>query len=415
MTMYGRPQDAKAILIVNNSRGAPPRMVEYTYYATFLYASMGPALGLSVGLLPTGMMAVLAAFCVMHAGSRARAVYAPIVFPLSCAISYIAVQLAVHGESFMAETVRPFVPWMLLLVIIQSLSLRQGFSHRFTLVVFVIGLASLPYLRFVGDGDISRAGLDQMSIGNSNDLAAWFGFCCVYFTVFSMDTKRPMLRAVSWSIVVVCLYVVGLTVSRGTLLAVAVATTVALRHLLKRGFIPVLLLLLLVGTIFELGLFEQSMAAFATRGTEETGRLLVWPLAIERFLSSPLAGVGGRNVETYVPFAHKPISPHNTFISIGLASGIVPLTFFLAYWVRAIRGALRSNAKRLPDAPFRIPLLIYIFLIELTTSGTFMFPYAVTTLSMAMAAGAPHQVRWIGRYVTTKYSGHPNKARYAFK
>lgn len=415
--MHGRPEHAKTIFIVNTSSGAPSRMVEYAYYAAFLYASLGPAWGLSINMLPTGMMVVLAAACVRHCGSRARAVYAPIVFPLSCAISYIVVQLAVHDEPLMGESVRQFVPWMLMLVIIQSLSLRQGFSHRFALVVFVILLATLPHLRFVNDGGVSRARLDStISIGNANDLAAWFGFCCVYFTVFSIETKRPMLGAASGLIVVVCLYVIGLTVGRGALLAVAIATTVALRRFLKRGFVPLLLLFMSAWIIYELGLFEQSETAFATRGMQESGRLLVWPLAIERFLSSPLAGVGGSDVGTYVPSRGSFFSPHNSFIHIALASGVVPLAFFVAYWVWATRGALRSNAKRPPDAPFQIPLLIYTFLIEMSVSGAFMAPWAVFTLSMALAAGAPHRgrrivLRRIGRHATV--AGHQDEARHA--
>src|SRR5262249_4758768 len=151
----------------------------------------------SVALFGAGMLAVLAAFCVMHLGSRAMAVYAPIVFPLSCAISYIAVQLAVYDESLMAETVRPFGPWILTLVIMQSLSLRQGFSHRFALAVLVIGIMTLPYMLFT-NYEYTRASLDRtISLGNPNELAAWWGFCSVYFTVFGIETKRSMLRAAS--------------------------------------------------------------------------------------------------------------------------------------------------------------------------------------------------------------------------
>jgi len=356
----------------------------------------------------------------MHFGSRARTIYTPIVFPLGCAISYIAVQLAVHDDPLMGDGVRQYVPWLLMLVIIQSLSLRQGFSHRFVLVIFVSLLTTLPYLKFdVASHGISRASLERtIGIANANDLAAYFGFCAVYFTIFSLETKRPMLRVASGLIVVGCLYVVGLTVSRGTLLAFAIATTVALRRLLKRGFLPLLLLFMLGWIAYESGLFEQATAAFATRGTEETGRFFIWPLAIERFLSSPLAGVGGANVATYVPAMGRRATSHNAFIGIALASGVVPLVFFIAYWVRAIRGAWHSNAKRHPDAPFLTPLLVYTFLVEMASAGLFMSEWAVLTLSMALAAGAPHRARRIvlqriGRHATAELSEHRDEANAA--
>gem|GEM_PF-1634222 len=415
--MNGRPQPAKAIVIVNNSRGAPSRLIEYAYYATFLYSAIAAAWGLLVDLLVPGMLAVLAASCVMRLGSRARVIYTPIVFPLSCAISYIAVQLAVHGEPLMGDAVRQYVPWLLMLVIIQSLFLRQGFLHRFVLVIFASLLATLPYMKFNAAGPgVSRASLEgTIGIGNANDLAAYFGFCAVYFAVFSLETKRPMLRAASGLIVVGCIYVVGLAVSRGALLAFAIATTVALRRLLKRGFVPLLLLLTVGWITYELGLFEHIMAAYSVRGTEESGRFLLWPLAIERFLNAPLAGVGGANAFTYVPAMGRAITAHNAFIGIALVSGVVPLGCFIAYWVRAIQGAWHSDAKRFSDTPFLAPLLVYTFLVEMASAGLFRSEWAVLTLSMALAAGASHQGHWlvlrrIRRHATDDFSEHLDEA-----
>jgi O-Antigen ligase len=406
--MHRRLRRAKAILILNDPRSAPPSIIEYSYYAIFLYASSSVALGLSVNMLVPGLLAVLAAACVSCRRSRVRAVYASIVYPLSFALSYIAVQVVLHNEPFMADTVRPFVPWMLMVVILQSLSLRQGFSHRFAFVTFILLLTTLPSLIFVPDGDVLRAKLDgaAYSIANPNDLGAWSGFCAVYFTVFAVETKRPILCAASWLVVSVCLYIVGLSVSRGALLAVVVAATVAGRRLLKRGFLPLLLLLLFGWVVYELGLFGPSMAAFATRGAEETGRFLVWPLAIERFVSSPLIGVGGGNIETYVPSMGKFVTPHNTFLAIALASGVIPLAFFVAYWIRAGRGAFCGVAERVSDAPFRIPLLLYTFLLSLEGTGAYMAPWGILALSMGIAAHRGRRVPMLRRV-----GGHATAAR----
>jgi hypothetical protein len=323
----------------------------------------------------------------------------------------------VHNEPLMGDAVRQYVPWLLILVIIQSLSLRQGFLHRFVLVIFVSLLATLPYMKFdMGGHGMGRASLERtISIANANDLAAYFGFCAVYFTVFSLETKRPMLRATSGLIAVGCLYVVGLAVSRGVLLTFAIATTVALRRLLKRGFLPLVLLLVVGWIAYESGLFEQIIAAYTIRGTEETGRFLLWPVAIESFLNSPLAGVGGSNAVVYIPSTGKAVTSHNAFIAIALASGVVPLGFFIAYWVRAIRGAWHSNAKRFPETPFLAPLLVYTFLVEMASAGLFRSEWAVLTLSMALVAGAPHRGRWlvlqrIGRHAPAEFSEHQDEA-----
>jgi O-antigen ligase len=272
---------------------------------------------------------------------------------------------------------------------------------------------------------VERLALDSsVGLNNPNDLAAWFGFCSVYFFIVSIETKRHAVRLASWPAALGCLYVVGLTVSRGRLLAVAVAAVIALRRLLKHGFFPILLLIILSWVVYTLGLFDQIVAFYSMRGTEETGRLVVWPLALERFLSSPLVGVGGANIGTRVSIDGNPIEPHNGFLHIALASGIIPLIFFMAYWIRAAAGAFRSNTAQLPDAPFLIPLLVYAFMVMWSGNATFMHSWIIVTLSAALTTSAPRRVhrdivRQVGRNKILERSrrrdrtGH-GTARYQF-
>ncbi len=409
--------------IADSSSYAPPRFVEYAYYAITAYGMLGDVWGLSVPLLSAGLLVVLAAFCLMRLGSRATVVYAPIVFPLGCAISFVALQVFLHGESLMGGDARPFVPWLLALIVVQSLSFRQGFLHRFSFAAFAIGLLLLPYLdpvSFTGVGSWNkRVGLAEgVGLGNPNSLAAWFGFLSVYFFILGLETKSTAVRTASWLVTVGCLYIVGITVSRGPLFGVAIATIIALRRLLKRGFFPVFVLLVLSWILYESGLFEEVAGFYVARGTEETGRLLVWPLAIEDFLRSPLAGAGVSNVETYVSEMGRLITPHNGFLFIAVASGVVPLAFFLGYWLRGAWGAFRANAERSADAPFLIPLFIFAFLETMILDFAFMYPGTIVVLSTVMAASAPRRVyrimvRQTGLDKTAERSGGRDKPRYA--
>jgi O-antigen ligase len=390
-------QPVKVLRIGNDSRCIPPRYVEYLYYAYVVYGIVGSAWGLTVGMLGGGMLAGLAAFCIMRVGSRATTVYAPIALLLGCTISYVVIQLVVHGESFMDGSVRGFVNWIQVLLIVQALALRQGFLHRFSLVAFLTGLPGLKNLQVAEHiGGYERVGLargkQEYYLANANGLAGWFGFCAVYFIVVAIETKRTVVRVVSGLLAVGCLYVVGITVSRGALLAVAIATIVALRRLLKRGFLPVLCLAILSLIIYASGVFDQAGAYYAARGLQETGRGLVWPLALERFLNSPLTGVGVSNVPTYV--SNRVFTPHNSFLFIALASGIIPLVFFVTYWWRVMQSALRASTKRTGDAPFCLPLVIYAFLQSLMTNQL-VEPWLVVTLAVAMTAGTSHHVRHI--------------------
>jgi O-antigen ligase len=400
--MHSSPPHVRVIRIAHNSCDAPSGFIEYTYYAAISYGILADALGLSVSMLAGGMVMLLTVLCVLHLGPRAVTVYTPIAFPLGCAVSFIAIQVAVHHESL--QEVRPFIVWFLTLMLVYSLALRQGFLHRFVRVAFVIGLAILPYLKYQSEGiGVERAGLDRtMSLGdlaNPNGLAAWFGFCGLYFTIAGIETKRHSVRVASWLVAVICLYIVSLTVSRGGLFAFAIAAVVALRRLLKRGFIPLLFLVIFSWITYEAGLFKFTASMYVTRGAEETGRFIVWPLVIEHFLSSPLAGVGVSHVGIYISARHM-VTPHNSFLYIGLASGVVPLTFFLAYWIGAIRTAFGTNAAQTVDAPFRVPLLLYAFVISFLGAVPFMSPWMIVTLSMARTAGSPRQLYRMRRRAT---------------
>ena len=189
-------------------------------------------------------------------------------------------------------------------------------------------------------------------------------------------------------------------------------TIVALRGILKRGFLPILSLLLLAWILLYTGILERATASYASRATVETGRFLVWPLAIERFLGSPLLGVGASNVATYVPAA-GPISPHNSFLFIALASGIIPLMFFVACWWRAARRALRLSAEPAAYAPFLVPLLVYTFLSAQASGLAFMDVWAIVALTLSMGISAPGRVYRAGRARTVPHLGHRREGSYS--
>ncbi len=93
--------------------------------------------------------------------------------------------------------------------------------------------------------------------------------------------------------------------------------------------------------------------------------------------------------------------PHNSFLQLALGSGVVPLVFFLGWWIRAFREVFGTNVTQRPDAPFRLPLLIYAFLISLQL--TFLIPWMIVTLSMA--TGPPRRLRWVKRQDMAQYGG----------
>jgi O-antigen ligase len=181
------------------------------------------------------------------------------------------------------------------------------------------------------------------------------------------------------------LYVVTLTVSRGALLATALALAFAIQHLLKRGFIPVVLLIVFTWLVFESGLFGQTTTRYSERVAEETGRFLVWPLALERFFESPLAGVGTARVETYVPERGKAYTPHNTFIFLGLSSGIFPLALFITFLGSLARS--RFSRSRMNEAAFRKSLFVFALVVAMVGDLSFMSPWGLLALAPGLIPG----------------------------
>src|SRR5436190_13841927 len=220
---------------------APPQLVEYAYYVSVLYAVAAVAFGVSVPFLGVVLSTAIAGFCVVHLGSTSRTVYWPILPALLCAVSSLVVQLSVHHESMSDGYVRGFVTWIPSLITVQSLTLRRGFLNRFALATFAIGLIALGFGQTWSGGGVDRLALDDsVSLNNPNDLAGWFGFCAVYFVVLGLETRRGAVRIGAWGAGLLSIYVVGLTVSRGKLAAVAIAIVIALRRKLRRSFLPVL-------------------------------------------------------------------------------------------------------------------------------------------------------------------------------
>lgn len=390
MTDQGSAHREEAISLWSRTSPVPSILTEYGYYLYLSYTLLGAAFGLFINNLGSAFLALLLVICLLQLRSRFLTVLGLAAFPLGCAITHVFIQYVLYEESATAESVRAFILWAITVLVIQSLALRKNFLQRFAIVAFFIGLAFIPFIRvFEQSGGYQRLGLDRaVGYANPNSMAEWYGFCTVYFAILGITTKRNVVRTLSWLSAIGCLYMVTLAVSRGTLFAVVAAVLIAGRHLLKHGFLPVLLLACIGGIIVELGIFGEAIRSYGTRGTEETGRLSVWPLIFESFLSSPLIGVGASKVGAILD-SGRFVTPHNCFLFLAQASGIIPVALFVGYWIRAAWTAIHATVGRSADDPFRVPLLVYTLLFVQTGDTDFMMPVAVVALAMAMTAGVP--------------------------
>lgn len=115
-----------------------------------------------------------------------------------------------------------------------------------------------------------------------------------------------------------------------------------------------LILLVLISTPLFIYLinFTGSSIIKRTSSTLETGdasgRLQLWDEAFREFLANPL--IGGR-IEV------SGIYPHNIFLEIAMATGIIGLFLFLIILLKSIK----SGREKIKISPmFMIPFLIFI-------------------------------------------------------
>lgn len=372
-------------------RLVPPWFIEYGFYASIVYGIIGPFVGLQIDRLGIVFLAGLAFLCFLGYRERALDFFKLLVFPIGLGISYILIQYMYHGLSILnVEYVKAFLPWMFTLIVVQALSFRPGFLHRYAKLALILGVFFLPFLRVQEYGeDMTRAALKGGFgiLSGANGLAEWFGFCVVYFFVFGVVSQRQKIRLVSWIIATGCLFIVTLTVSRGALIASVVGIVLASREFLKRGFLPIMLLVMLVGIAYGTGVFDQAISFYTMRAVEESGRGFVWPRAFELFLTSPLTGVGASNVKIFVPGVASIMTPHNTFLFLAVAGGVVPLIFYMAYWIQAIMAAALKPRNGLADpSAFALPLVIFSLLNCLLGNLTFMNPYVIVSVATALVS-----------------------------
>ncbi len=107
---------------------------------------------------------------------------------------------------------------------------------------------------------------------------------------------------------------------------------------------------------------------------------------MKRILESPVLGVGGADIETYARSASRPETPHNTFLFFALSGGIVPTALLMAFFIQAARRSAFCERKREQDS-FRLPYLVFTFVVVMVGDLGFMAPWGLLTVSLA--AGLP--------------------------
>ena len=365
----------------------PPAFLEYAWYASLAYAYLGGVWGIVIPAVGGAILLVLSAACLLNLGDRAIPLCKPVAWAFYTGIAVLLIEVMFHdigGKAILEITA--FAQWLTVLIIVQTLSLRPNFLHRFALAALVIGVACLPYINVRSVGGVMRAWASGTGISNPNVLGMWFGFCTVYFTFWGLQCRTPLWRAGSWAVAVGSFFIVALTVSRAPLLGIVLAAIVGFRSALKQNFLPVLLLVLAVGLVYVSGVFDEEMGYYASRGAEESGRGRLWPAAMERILESPWVGDGLDHIGIQGR-SGKFMNPHNPILHIALGAGLLPVICFLGYLVTLVLG-VRNMMQRVQvgESALLPPLVAFGVFDMMTLDLAFMTPWMVVVFGLTAGA-----------------------------
>ncbi len=216
----------------------------------------------------------------------------------------------------------------------------------------------------------SGGGLRRFAAGgvDPNDLAMTLALGLPMAWYLSLAYRKPLLRWICRGYLPVAVLTIGLTGSRGGLLASIVALTIvplSMTRLSPGRLVITIAMLFLSGALAVAYVPERIVERLATTSTEVEdlslgGRFKLWRAGLRALPEHPLLGYGTSGYITAISPQLGPASQvaHNSFISVLVEQGLVGLTLFLAMFASAYRAV-----RRLPLVERRFGLVLMATLV----------------------------------------------------
>jgi O-antigen ligase len=200
-----------------------------------------------------------------------------------------------------------------------------------------------------------RWGRTRGAFAEANQFAAYLVAFIPLLGAFMMTARSTIVRAMLAGVLLVTLYVLLLSGSRGGLVALFVGTGVYYllysRHTLPKSLMNLTMVyvavLLVMGLVFftlpdttASGLLLKLSGKFTdvTETDYSSGRLETWGAGLKLFMHSPLFGTGWR---TFIPLVGW--NSHNDYILFLVTTGVVGLYLYLLVYVRILKSALECR------------------------------------------------------------------------
>lgn len=237
---------------------------------------------------------------------------------------------------------------------------RSVREFQLTLVISCLSLMAAGAYRFYSVGLTAGRLISSGKLGDPNDMGALIAMALPFALVPAFRRRSGLFTKTAALLYAgLAAFVIWLTRSRGTMLALCAQLLVYRLIRSKRGRLGVLL------TAGALGIGYFGILQLVPRDPDEMNasadsRLTFWKSAVNMAVHNPLLGVGfDQYPERYMSFAVGKVyergnrTAHSSwFLALG-ESGFVGFSLFLAFFVSVVRVAWRSRVKR-PDQLYAV-------------------------------------------------------------
>jgi O-antigen ligase len=235
-----------------------------------------------------------------------------------------------------------------------------------------------------------------------------------------MTVKNPILRWGSRVYIAVGLVSIGLTASRGGMVAATVALMIVPLTMTKLSpgrLIAAVAMLAVSGVLAAAYIPDKIVQRLATTGTEVEdlslgGRFKLWQAGMKALTERPIAGYGaGFWRQAVTPWlGPNPQVAHNSYISVAVETGVVGLLLYLGMFL-----AVFLALMRLPSFERRFTLVLLatlmVAMLPLSWDDQKSVWFVLALLLGLSQAGAPRMVRPAPQVHTPPVARPPLAAR----
>jgi O-antigen ligase len=376
--------------------------------------------GVSIVTRVTGMLALALALLAVVTSARVRRLHgfhlAALLFLISAGIGLFNIRMQEIPDKFLTFVQLLLMVWM----IWQLAPSRQRVLGLMAAYVFGAYFAAFDtIMRYrAGAGRITRFAAGEAD-PNDHAMVLALGLSMAWY--LGMTTRQPILRWVYRAYLPVAIVVIGLTGSRGGMLAAIVALMVVpltMTRLSPGRLASAILILGISGAVAVTYVPDRLVERFASTGADVGdlsfgGRFKLWNAGFQAWTLKPLLGYGTTGFTRAVTQRLGAFTQvaHNSFLSVLVEEGLLGFVFYILMFVAVFRSIMQ-----LPLVERRFALVLFgtliVAMLPLTwehRKAAWFVLAALAGFSRAQGGGAAAALG-TGRVVRAVPSAHPRLA-----